>query len=156
MRSARDTAALHDDPKDRLLAMLEQQRFLVAQLRELAARQSGLVKRGDAEGLLTLLGQRQELLDRVMEAQQEIGPLAAKIDRNSLDDSQHERATTLMAEIKDGLAEVMKQDDVDRAAIEAARDGARSELAAVGQAKQARQAYRTRDSIDARFADRKG
>src|SRR5262245_58112427 len=60
---------------DRLIGQLERQQVLVEELWDLARRQGALVEVGDAEGLLTLLAQRQSITDQFLAAQEGMASL---------------------------------------------------------------------------------
>jgi hypothetical protein len=151
---------------DRLLALLERQKFLVEQLGALASRQETAVRDENAEALLELLGKRQELIDRVMSAQGEIAMLlphgAEATIRPEMPSEERQRAAKLIEEIEQGLAEVMKRDDEARSIIRSIQDRGRSDIRAFGRTQQARRAYapqlgsRSTDMMSPRFSDSKG
>lgn len=57
-----------------LLELLEKQRGLFARLRELSERQTALVNDAAADALLTLLAERQSLIDELMAANEALEP----------------------------------------------------------------------------------
>ncbi len=147
----------------RLLTLLNRQKFLIDQLGEFASRQDAAVRSEDAESLLELLGQRQELIDRILKAQREITPLLPQVavdpkSKQELSSGERHEAATLIEAIESGLAEVMKRDDEARRMIQAIQDRARADMKSFGKTQQARRAYvpQRSGSVDARFSDRKG
>ena len=146
------------DRSDALLAVLEEQHALVEELHGLADRQAGFVREGRIDALLGLLTRRQTIIDRFLVAQDELARLTDDLDAHlrGADRDRRARMKSLVDTVGSRLQEVMARDEEDRTALETARDTTRGELASLGSARQARDAYRTTGTVDTRFADQKG
>ena len=143
---------------DRLIRMLQEQQSLVEQLAKLATQQSDFVESGRTEALLSVLGRRQEVIDRVIASQGDLAALLAQLRRDRSNVSEHykRRIEGLVETINHQLARVMKRDREDQERLESRRDRTRQELAGVETAKKAHQAYFKPHRIMNRFADRQG
>ncbi len=144
---------------DRLIRMLQEQQSLVEQLAKLATQQSELVESGKTEALLSVLGRRQELIDRVIATSQ--GDLTTlleqlRCERNNVSEDSKRQIGGLVETINHQLAQVMKRDSEDQERLESRRDRTRQELAGVETAKKAHQAYFKPHPVMNRFADRQG
>ncbi len=143
---------------DRLIRVLQEQQSLVEQLAKLATRQSELVESGKTEALLSVLGRRQELIDRVIASQGDLTTLLEELrcDRSNVSEAAKRQIGGLVETINHQLAQVMKRDSEDQERLESRRDRTRQELASVGNAKKAHQAYFKSHPVMNRFADRQG
>lgn len=143
---------------DRLIRMLQEQQSLVEQLAKLATQQSELVESGETEALLSVLGRRQALIDRVIASQGDLTTLLEQLRCDRSDVSEHSKRQIggLVETINHQLAQVMKRDSEDQQRLESRRDLTRQELAGVETAKKAHQAYFKPHLVMNRFADRQG
>ena len=143
---------------DRLIRVLQEQQSLVEQLASLATQQSELVESGKTEALLTVLGRRQELIDRVIASQGDLTALLEQLrcDRSNVSEHSKRQIGGLVETINHQLAQVMKRDSEDQERLQSRRDRTRQELAGVGTAKKAHQAYFKSHPVMNRFADRQG
>ncbi len=143
---------------DRLIRMLQEQQSLVEQLAKLATQQSELVESGKTEALLSVLGRRQELIDRVIASQGDLTTLLEELrcDRSNVSEASKRQIGGLVETINHQLAQVMKRDSEDQERLESRRDRTRQELAEVGNATKAHQAYFKSHPVMNRFADRQG
>ncbi len=142
----------------RLIRMLQEQQSLVEQLAKLATQQSELVESGKTEALLSVLGRRQELIDRVIASQGDLTALLEQLrcDRSNVSEHSKRQIWGLVETINHQLAQVIKRDSEDQERLESKRDRTRQELASVETAKKAHQAYFKPHPVMNRFADRQG
>lgn len=152
------TAAEIQSWDERLVNVLQQQRTLLQRLSILAQRQGALIRDGQTDVLLKLLGERQQIIDRFLALQQDLGDLTDNLQERlqALDPLLKDRIEKLIEEIGQSLDGVMENDEKDRHALEAARNETRDELTGLGTANRARQAYLGAAAGNARFADRQG
>ena len=152
---------LQTPPRDWLRALtdlLERQRSMVDRLAELARRQSALVESGDTEALLSLLAQRQGIIDQFVATQDDLAPLTRGLQErlSAVAEDDRRRVGAIMDQINDALADVMRCDEQDQQAMQDQRDQIRDGLAGVGTSRQARRAYLGAKAVNNRFADRQG
>ncbi len=148
-------------PRDWLCALidlLERQRSMVDRLAELARQQSSLVERGETEALLSLLAERQRIIDDFVATQDDLAPLSQGLQErlSAVAAQDRRRVGALIDRINDALADVMRCDDHDQRTMQAERDRIREDLAGVGTSKQARRAYLGARAVNNRFADQQG
>lgn len=143
---------------ERLLNILQQQQALLTRLAHLAQRQGELIRDNRTDALLTLLGERQQIIDRFLAMQHDLGDLTEKLDQRlqEIQPHQREQIERLIHEIGQSLDAVMKHDERDRHALESARNETREEISGLGTANRARQAYLGAAGANAKFADRQG
>ena len=129
---------------ERLIRVLQEQESLVEQLAKLATQQSELVESGKTEALLSVLGRRQELIDRVIASQGDLTTLLEELrcDRSNVSEASKRQIGGLVETINHQLAQVMKRDSEDQQRLESRRDRTREELAGVGNAKKAHQSLK--------------
>jgi DNA repair ATPase RecN len=124
-----------------LIALLDQQRRIYHQLGDLSRQQSQLVSAGDAEPLLSLLGQRQQLIDQLTQLNGRIDPykrdwpaLWAQLDRG-------DRIQQLIDQVQKLLDDIVQQDEKDRVALSAQRQHVADELQQVRHGTAVNRAY---------------
>jgi len=141
-----------------LIGLLERQQSLVTELAGLAERQSGLIEERRTDALLGLLSRRQRLIDDFSSSQEELTVLTGDLDARiaSVEPDARARIQTLIADIGDQLASVMRCDGRDQELLQVARGRTAAELADLDSARSARNAYRDVGVRDSRFADRTG
>lgn len=120
--------------------------------------QRRLVESGNAEGLLTLLGERQQLVDRLIASQESLGQSLAAAERNlpGADKERKSRIESALGEIQSRLADVMERDRQDQAWLERSRRETRDEMGRVDVIHKAHAAYGKGRNSASRFADHKG
>lgn len=156
------TSSIEPKPQntsEKLLPMLHRLKRDVERLGELADAQRELIETGRTEELLTLLGERQRLIDGFFAVQSTLEKTAAGSGGESVtgDDVRRE-AQEMLGQIAAGLARIEALDASAQAALEAARNAAHQELTGLGAARQARTAYLAppTQQSDNRFADQTG
>lgn len=141
-----------------LLDLLERQHAIVQQLAQLAESQSELVSASHADRLLDLLASRQRLIDEFAATQPRLAELTTGMEARleTVAPAQRDRIRSLIDTIGERLADVMRRDEQDQALLRSNRDQVKQELATLGAAKQARNAYTTGGPFTNRYADRRG
>lgn len=112
------------DEAKHVLSLLEQQRALYGELKSHSDQQDELIATGATDKLLTLLGQRQRLIDGLSEVSNEIAPyrsrIAAIADQAAGDLGGRMRG--LVEEIRVLLEAIIETDEKGKADLAAARD----------------------------------
>lgn len=115
------TVAMEHGSVGELIELLDRQRGLYTELRELSRRQSDIVasREPDVSGLVLLLGQRQNLIDQLTA----IGGRMEPFRRNwpslwqSLDPDARRRMGLLIDHVQAMLDAIVEQDERDRASL---------------------------------------
>jgi hypothetical protein len=141
-----------------LVRMLERQQALVEQLDGLAERQRSLIESGNSDALLSLLSQRQQIMDQFVAGQDDLARLAETCRRSTrhIDDAMRGRISGLVDDISERLALIMERDENDRTRLESGRDRVGQALGDLDTARTARAAYVKASAVTNRFADRQG
>jgi len=155
------TVGVQPDWATGLIDLLDQQRSIYQQLFDLSACQSQLVSAGDAEPLLSLLAQRQRLIDDLTQLNNHIEPykqnwpaLWARLDGRTQAGIQ-----SLIDQVQALLDQILARDEQDRLALSAQRDHTGSQLKQVRTGTAANRAYGSRaaqGTSDNRYADHEG
>ncbi len=142
-----------------LFRLLGEQRIRLERLERLAERQAALIERGDTDGLLALLAERQPLVDELAGLTEEVQPYReawAEVAR-ALGPVDGERAMREAEWMESAAARLAERDRRDAAMLEARRDALAQEISAMPSARGAVAAYsRGASAIGARFQDREG
>ncbi len=124
------TATARPDWAIGLIDLLEQQRAIYEQLQTLSHRQSELVASGDAEPLLSVLSQRQRLIDDLTQLNGQLEPykqnwpaLWARLDSDT-----QKTVQGLIDQVQLLLGQIVAQDEKDRVALSAQRERTSSEI----------------------------
>jgi hypothetical protein len=123
--------------------LLTEQRDLYRQLSRLSVQQRSLITGNDPERLLTLLAERQQLIDRLQAVGDRLRPHQANWRRlrQEVNEDQGRRIDTLVAEINTLLAEILKQDEADTALLSARKGETQRAIGAISTGRQAGRAY---------------
>lgn len=141
----------------RLGRILERQRELYERLDSLSREQSGHIERGDTDGLLGLLGQRQTVIDEISRLNDEVAPFAKDWEALSAGLSEGQRADLRRKfDVVAGLVQaITSRDDADRRLLEERRGRMGDELSAMSKARSAMNAYtRGGGRVSPRYEDR--
>ncbi len=152
----------YDDParwSPRLQRLLEEQKTLLIELKKLSAQQTDLVKCADAERLLDVLGQRQDLIEKINARAEEFAPfksrwaelmaMVAETERNGFQ--------RLVDEIAELVRVVTDRDSEDRKELERQRARVSDQLETVSRGRGAVVAYgQQRPAETPRYQDRQG
>ncbi len=152
-----------DDPDrwaPKLDAILEEQRVCVDALDRLSQTQRSLIESGDSDGLLQVLAERQEMLDRFQRATEDFVPYRENWEQ-LIEHLPARRQRTFNDRVRD-LAELImtiaQRDGEDRTALEKRRNNVADELHSMSRAKSAMAAYSPRRGTKTtpRYQDREG
>lgn len=99
-----------------LMDLLRRQQDLYKQLSTLAAQQSEFVRTGATEKLMTVLASRSRIIEQIEPLDKQIQPYRANWDATLTGMPEQDRAAvqSLMAEVQQMLANILKQDEEDR------------------------------------------
>jgi len=127
----------------RLVSLLRHQTTLYRRLRLLADRQKALVVQNDAQPLLSLLAERQKLVDGIVGLTKKLAPYRKSWTEfyAQLDDATREEAAGLLEEVNTALASIGQSDQRDTATLAAKRQDMADRLAVVDTASRASVAY---------------
>ncbi len=151
-----------DSPGSRWLAavagLLDEQYDLCVRLEGLSETQSSHVQAGRTEGLLSVLNERQAVLDRVVEINGTLEPFRNRRDiaMSRLQAADRESLQNRIDRIAESVERVRRRDDEDRRALESQRRGVADELANLSRLRGAAAAYAGSGATGPRFHDRQG
>ena len=130
---------------DRLVELLRHQQTLYRQLRLLADRQKALVVRDDTESLLTLLAERQRLVDGLVGLNAQLGPFRENWTElyAGLDDSVRARVAELLEEVNTSLGAILQSDSRDSAQLNTRQCARATQMADVDAGTRVSAAYST-------------
>ncbi|MFI4896513.1 MAG: flagellar protein FliT [Phycisphaerales bacterium JB059] len=143
------------DGLERRLTLAEE---LFEQLGSLGRRQRELIEAGDAVGVLDLLRERQEVVDRISENSERIEPFRTRWDRvaPTLAPERRQLIQARLDSLTDAAGQIARKDEEDRRALERKRDELARELSGVSTGKAALSAYAEPKPNGPRFQDREG
>jgi len=151
------TVGLSPLSAESLIELLDQQCAIYRQLRDLAEQQSRLVADGDAEALLTLLNQRQSLIDDLLRINERIEPYKQRWADVWAQFGEEHRAKVRerMDTVQSMLDGIMTQDEEDRQALAAQRNRVGEQLGQVHRGSAVNRAYgrAAAPSVNTRFTD---
>ena len=126
-----------------LIALLTEQRSLYSQLGELAGTQRGLITGGEPEQLLSVLGERQKLVDRLDTLGGRMKPYLEswKAFRATLAPADALRVDRLLGEVNTMLAGILEKDKADAQLLAARKSATGKAMEAVSVGRQAEAAY---------------
>ncbi len=126
-----------------VLSLLSEQRDLCRQLGQFVELQRSLITSGDAERLLTLLGDRQHLLDRMSHVGQRLRAFQRNWPavRAGMAPADAARSDALIADVNRLLAAILKTDEADAQLLSARKNATAQDLGQVRQGRQVGAAY---------------
>lgn len=129
-----------------LVAMLERQSHLYDALLQLADRQRSLIEASQAEELLTLLAQRQKLINEIANISGELEPYRTHWDAfwALVPADQRPHLSKLIEHVQSTNRKIAERDDVDRRTLEKAKDAVGSQLRQTASSGAAMRAYGSR------------
>lgn len=144
-----------------LIGLLDQQQRIYQHLQQLSARQSQLIREADAEALLVVLSQRQELIDQLVDIGAQVEPFRQQWPTfwSALDEQEQAQLRERIDAVRGLLEAVIEQDEADRIALAAERDAVASNMKHVRQGAAAGRAYGAAGQSHThspRFTDREG
>ena len=157
------TVQMQESPSqqvDAMLGLLTGQRDLYRQLKALSERQAGCIREGSTEQLLSVLSQRQSVIDALSRSNAELAPYRDRWGNlaGNAESGQRARVRKLLAEIEQVLADVVEQDERDRDELKGVQRQIGAQLGRVGQAGRAIAAYgpKKANTKPPTFTDRQG
>lgn len=157
------TEGLHDNPDlwlPRLGRILDEQLGLYRRLDELSQSQAGVIESGDSDALLTVLGQRQTIVERITALNADLEPFTSRWDTLSLrvPGTKKQSIRARLDELETLVGSITQRDEHDRAALEKQRAAVSSDLVGLGHQKSAHNAYvgSPRQGHVPRYQDRQG
>lgn len=142
-----------------LMGILDQQLSMFASLDALSIEQSAAVIRNDTDGLLGVLARRERVIQTIVELSDRVTPVRATWpDLAALvPEDQRSELRRRMDAIEAAVHQISQRDDADRSALERERGNIAEELATMGRARGAVNAYAAPVSHQGpRFQDRTG
>ena len=151
---------------EQLVQLLTQQRDLYASLSQLSEQQQGIVAQGKTDELLTVLSERQIIVDRLTQINAEIAPLRGRMSQVTAEAPEATRQTirSLVADVQTMLQSIIQRDEQDRRQLEESKAQVGRQLSKVRAAPTAIHAYKTNayasrasaSGSAARFTDSRG
>lgn len=137
------THRLGTDWERRLLGLLDEQLMLYERLDELSRRQSELIEQEETDRLLSLLGERQGVIDRIEALDASMRPFRDSWDRlvSPLPESRRVVIRERLDRLTALVGEIAKRDEADRLRLEQRRDAVGDELAGLSRGAGAISAY---------------
>ncbi|MBB6430730.1 flagellar protein FlgN [Algisphaera agarilytica] len=159
-------AVQSDGQADQLIEMLTQQRDLYKSLEALSGKQQEIIAQGQAEQLLGVLSERQVIVDRLTQINQDLSPLRGRMSEiaEASTEAKRQLLRSLVDEVQAMLESIIQRDEQDRQSLEASKAQVGQELAKVKTAPAAINAYKANAygggaagaSPTARFTDSSG
>lgn len=149
----------HDAWSEALLDVLDRQQALADRLADLSNRQQALIDTNRTDELLSLLGQRQQVVDQFLSVQDRFAELTAEFDQrlDSLDAARRSVLRARIDAISGQLDTIMRSDQSDQQRLESARGGVVNDIEKIGASRRAGSAYGTPKARQgARYADERG
>lgn len=129
--------------RDRVMPALERQAALYDQLAAFGPRQDELIASGEGDELLRLMGDRQAVVDELVEVHRGLEDVRAgwQVFVDGLDEDEREALGDRLDALKALAARVHDQDSQTRQHLDGARDRVSSSMSSIGKAKGAMRAY---------------
>lgn len=145
----------------RLKGMLEEQRTVCLRLDEMSRKQQELVRAGDTASVLTVLGERQGMVDELQRLSAEMEPFRSRRQEllSRVSDADRNGYERLVEEISGLVESVKTRDDQDRVEMEKQRNEVTSELTGMFRGRGAVAAYGGTSKVNvagASIQDRQG
>jgi len=154
------TAVRQTDWVDQLVALLEEQHAIYVKFEQFSIRQSQLVQDGQTDELLSLLAQRQQLIDQLTLLNNRIEPYRERWSQmwTDLDEADQQRVRELIEQVQHLIEKIVDQDGKDRSVLQDRRDQLIGNISRVRQSGAAHRAYGQdpHDPQRARYTDQQG
>jgi hypothetical protein len=123
--------------------LLQRQQELFSQLDAMSQRQSALIEAQDTDQLLSVLAERQAVIERIAETSARLEPYRASWDAvmRGLDEPGRARVRRRIDVLSDLAERVAKRDEADRAMLEERRDAVAGEITQINRGRGAVAAY---------------
>lgn len=128
---------------EKLISLLRRQVIIYTRLEQLSGRQRGLIAAEDPQQLLTLLGERQKLVDELGVLNQGLVPLQEywRANRETVAPSLRAEADQLVGRAGEILQRVLGADEQDARILSARKAQTAKQVTALAQGRQAFEAY---------------
>ncbi|MEO1007042.1 MAG: hypothetical protein AAFX79_00580 [Planctomycetota bacterium] len=142
--------------KERVLPAVERQADLYDRLAAFGPRQDALIATGDGEGLLRLLGERQEVVDELVRVHEGIADVREQWDRfvEGLPEDERAELARRLDELKAIAGRVDAQDSRSGADLRAASERVSGEVGQLNRSRGAMRAYAAAPAAAPRHQDR--
>lgn len=142
----------------RLDRVLAEQESLYAALDALSRSQSPLIESDDGPGLLRILAQRQETLERIAASNEEFAPFRANWAElmNRLDEARRASFDARIDALAGRIGQIARRDEEDQRALGARQTRTTERLADLARGRSALGAYGPASSRGPRYQDREG
>ncbi|MFI4873004.1 MAG: flagellar export chaperone FlgN [Phycisphaerales bacterium JB061] len=140
-----------------LVALVNEQLELYQKLDTLSVRQHDLVASEDTDGLLAVLGARQQLIEDISDSAARMAPYRARWDDHirELKETDKETLRKGLDDLSAMMAAIAERDESDRVAMESRRDRVKEQISGVKRGSAAVTAYGgPTNSRGPRFQDR--
>jgi len=129
---------------DQLIDMLARQRDLYQSLDELSGKQQAVIAEGQAEALLSVLSERQVIVDQLTRINQDLAPLRGRMTEiaDAASESKRQSLRSLVGEVQGLLQSIITRDEQDKQTLETSKARVGQELARVNTAPAAIHAYK--------------
>ncbi len=127
----------------RLVELLEEQRTCYRQLKALAEKQRKLISDEDPEALLKILGERQQLVDRLTELNRELQPFRQEWagTYTQMKSDRRQYVQEVLDEINTLLGSIMLMDKEDSRLLSARKESIRQQVVQTASGRMANTAY---------------
>jgi len=124
--------------------MLTRQRDLYRSLDGLSGKQQEIVAAGQAEQLLSVLSERQVIVDQLTKINQDLAPLRGRMTEisDAATEAKRQSLRSLVDDVQGMLESIIQRDEQDRQTLEASKAQVGQELAKVKTAPAAINAYK--------------
>jgi hypothetical protein len=139
-----------------LVGLLERQHELLSRLDALSRRQGACIDADDDNGLLAVVGQRQEVVDLLTRLSLELAPYRTRWEAHlaAMAPDGREQVRRRVGVLSALAGAIAARDAVDRARLASRRDRLAEELTGLGMGREAMTAYRQRPAAGPSFQDR--
>ena len=136
--------------------LLEQQQQLFSQLDAMSQRQSELIEAQDTDRLLSILAERQGVIDRIAQTSVRLEPYRASWDAvmGGLDELGRVRVRRRLDVLAETAERIARRDEADRRMLEVRRDAVAGEMMQVSRGRGALAAYQNGRESGPRMQDR--
>ena len=144
-----------DDGSRHVESLLSHQADLFGRLDALSQQQAELIRQDETDRLLSLLGERQDLIDQIAATNTQLEPYRGRWDAflGELTDAGRERVRVRLDAVAKLADLIAQRDETDRRQMQVRRDAMAADLAKVASGRGAMAAYGTAGS-EPRFQDR--
>lgn len=147
------------DEASEVFTLLQQQRDLYRELKSHSEQQDALIVNGQTDQLLTLLAQRQRLIDGLGQVSSSLAPYRSRIAAiaDQASDDLGEQMRGMVEEVRVLLESIIATDEKGKADLEAARDNVGGQIRKAAGAVAAAGAYgKSRPQSAPKFTEQRG